>query len=261
MALRSGWLDSLQPASFRGVEFKLTNSSVKLGRRTAMHEYPQAAEDASVWVEDLGAGTSIYTLTGFVAVHDDFSARDSLVAAIKTTGEGPLIHPSLGTINAVCVDFTMTEDVESGGLVVFSATFVRTSKPAALAAGTIAPSTTDNLAGAAKSLREGNLNDFASRAKSVFQAVRDKVRSVTQTVTKYVGAVRRVANSALGMVRSVAGMAGVNLGRYNLGAKLNRLMNPFGAVSTATGALSRTNNAVRSVGGFSTSVTNLGKLL
>ena len=49
----TGFLDSLQPASWRGMGFAVTGGRVRAGRRKALHEYPFRD---GVWVEDMGSG-------------------------------------------------------------------------------------------------------------------------------------------------------------------------------------------------------------
>lgn len=45
------WTDRLQPASFRGVAFKVDGDDLQIGRRTVVHEYPGRDTPS---VEDMG---------------------------------------------------------------------------------------------------------------------------------------------------------------------------------------------------------------
>lgn len=90
MSIRS---EQLLPASFRGVPFEVTSGSLKAGRRTVVHEYPQRDKP---YVEDLGKATRQITIEAFV-VGDDYIARGTaLLAEIEKPGSGALIHPWLG---------------------------------------------------------------------------------------------------------------------------------------------------------------------
>lgn len=90
MSIRS---EQLLPASFRGVPFEVTSGSLRAGRRTVVHEYPQRDKP---YVEDLGKATRQITIEAFV-VGDDYIARGTaLLAEIEKPGSGALIHPWLG---------------------------------------------------------------------------------------------------------------------------------------------------------------------
>lgn len=90
MSIRS---EQLLPASFRGVPFEVTSGSLRAGRRTVVHEYPQRDKP---YVEDLGKATRQITIEAFV-VGDDYIARGTaLLAEIEKPGSGTLVHPWLG---------------------------------------------------------------------------------------------------------------------------------------------------------------------
>lgn len=94
--------DQLLPASFRGVAFQVKASSIKAGRRTVVHEYPQRDKP---YVEDLGRATRQVTIDAFVVGTDYISQAQALLNAIEQEGSGTLIHPWLGemqvTLSAV----------------------------------------------------------------------------------------------------------------------------------------------------------------
>lgn len=90
MSIRS---EKLLPASFRGVPFEVSSGSLKGGRRTVVHEYPQRDKP---YVEDLGKAARQITIEAFV-VGDNYIDRGSaLLAEIEKPGSGTLIHPWLG---------------------------------------------------------------------------------------------------------------------------------------------------------------------
>jgi len=119
------WNDTLRQASFRGVRFKVRDNSGELGgRRVAVHEYP--ARDKA-YAEDMGRKTREFTVTGYV-VGDDFAdQRDRLVDACAKPGPGVLVHPSLGSITAICTGCNVSERQEDGRMAVFSLSFIDAS--------------------------------------------------------------------------------------------------------------------------------------
>lgn len=90
MSIRS---EKLLPATFRGVPFEVTSGSLKGGRRTVVHEYPQRDNP---YVEDLGRATRQVTIEAFVVGDDYIDRGTALLAEIEKPGSGTLIHPWLG---------------------------------------------------------------------------------------------------------------------------------------------------------------------
>jgi prophage DNA circulation protein len=117
------WMDYLLPASWRGVPFHVFDNEARVGRRTALHEYPFRD---TPWIEDLGKATSYYTFRGFLVGESCYLQQDLMMIACEISGAGPLTHPTLGLLsvsligqpvfrqsyqhgNAVMIDFTFAE--------------------------------------------------------------------------------------------------------------------------------------------------------
>lgn len=116
------WRDDLQPASFRGVAFKVESSDTSGGRRLAEHEYP--GRDVP-FIEDLGRSAREFTLEAYVIGEDYFTGRDALIEALETAGAGELVHPYQGAKNVVVkAPFRMRETRGEGGMARFSITFM-----------------------------------------------------------------------------------------------------------------------------------------
>lgn len=116
------WRDKLLPASFRGVPFHVRTHEVRgLARRSATHEYVNSNE--APFVEDLGIQGVEYKLSGYIIGEDYYVERDALVDALGKAGPGLLVHPYLGSIQAMCVDCKMSETTRDGGMVTFDFTF------------------------------------------------------------------------------------------------------------------------------------------
>src|SRR5260364_371475 len=70
-------MSAFQPASWRGVPFGVREAQVRLGRRCAVHEYPQRE---TVWVEDLGRSARRLRFIGFSMEHSALYAGGDLAA-------------------------------------------------------------------------------------------------------------------------------------------------------------------------------------
>ena len=112
------WLDTLRPASFRGVSFGVSASSHGFGRHTVVHEIPKKEDGA--YVEDMGR-------------------RDALQKALAQKGKGALVHPHYGE-REVCVagEVECSEGLEVGGRVaVFEIPFVEVGEQSTTPSATL----------------------------------------------------------------------------------------------------------------------------
>lgn len=116
----ANWRDQLLPASFRGVPFQVEGSTVPVGQKVQLHEYPKRDE---AYAEQMGKRARVHKLTAFVIGADCFEQRDKLLKALETEGEGTLVHPQLGQISVIAGECDMTHDRREGGMVRFELTF------------------------------------------------------------------------------------------------------------------------------------------
>lgn len=116
------WKDRLQPASFRGVPFKVDNEDAGAGRRVETHEYPNRDKP---YTEDLGKVTFRPNITAYVVGDDCYDQRDKLIEALNKPGPGTLVHPTYGEVS-VCVDGEVRVSTTSseGRMVRFDLRFV-----------------------------------------------------------------------------------------------------------------------------------------
>lgn len=117
------WFESLQSASFRGVEFKVSSSESTGGRLSVKHEYPQRDTH---YVEDLGRKGRGFTVEAFVVGEDYFAKRDALLSALEEAGPGELVHPYLGTRRVVCTEYRIRESTQDGRMARFGLTLEET---------------------------------------------------------------------------------------------------------------------------------------
>ncbi|MBR8030789.1 DNA circularization protein [Burkholderia vietnamiensis] len=115
------YFDQLRPASFRGVSFVSLGGSSSFGRRKQPHEYPQRDEP---WVEDLGRGTRRIRMLGFVIGDNVIAQRDVMIAACEASGDGELVHPTLGRRTVSLMDFRSVEHWERGRYFEFQFEFI-----------------------------------------------------------------------------------------------------------------------------------------
>lgn len=104
----SEFIESLQPASFRGVPFGVSLAESRHGRRLAVHEYPKRDKP---WAEDLGRSTRPFIITGFLITDSMVygggpvaSQYKALAGAAETEGTGTLVHPILGNLEVSIPD-------------------------------------------------------------------------------------------------------------------------------------------------------------
>lgn len=139
------WRDNLLKASWRGVQFGVRSTSVSVGRRTVVHEFPAQTLPA---VEDLGRATRRFEVEGVVVGTDYTARRDELRKALEKGGKGELVLPTWGVIQATLEEpAQLTESPDEGGLCRFSAKWVEAtdalrdvhaSDPKAVAADAVA---------------------------------------------------------------------------------------------------------------------------
>lgn len=145
----------LQPASFRGVPFKVNAAGVEAGRRLQVHEYPQRDQP---WAEDLGRATRALTVEAFVIGDDYIAQANALIAAAEEPGPGTLVHPWLGSMQVSLKDLLRVNFDAELGIAIVSFSFV---EPGALAFPSAADSTPKLTQIAADKLSSAGVESFA----------------------------------------------------------------------------------------------------
>lgn len=121
MDCTQAWLKKLRKASFRGVSFFYESTDTELGRRLARHEYPQ--RDIP-YLEDMGRKAREMSVEAYVIGGDYMTQRDAMIAAVEQAGQGTLVHPFLGEMQATVDSCTLSESKDFGGMARFSLRFV-----------------------------------------------------------------------------------------------------------------------------------------
>lgn len=114
------WKQNLRRASFRSVQFYTENYGGEHGRRWADHEYP--GRDVP-YAEDMGRRQKVWRFTGYLIGDDYPMRRDRLVQACEQDGPGELVHPTIGTVQAVCRSISHSEERTRGRYVAISFEF------------------------------------------------------------------------------------------------------------------------------------------
>jgi len=224
----SSWFQQLQPGSWRGVGFVLDAGDTKAGRRVAIHEYPYR-DDA--WVEDLGKLPRRFGVQAFLVGDDVYEQRDAMLQACEQSGAGTLVHPTLGTLQCVLLDFQVTDRRERGRVVEVAFAFIVAGD---VKYPTTALATGQNVMAQASSLTSASASDLG--------AVLSTVGNVPNQAMASVGQFTSMATSAVGdatqIFNSVRGLAGF-FGRYAGGSRAT--VQP--ATATVQGLLSASTTA------------------
>lgn len=114
------WREDYQPGSFRGAGFVTEGHERTGGRRAVRFEYPGRDAPSS---EDMGRRARQERLDLHVWGTDYFARRDALVEALEAEGPGLLVHPWLGSMQVVVVDYSLSETTDEGGIARFSVQF------------------------------------------------------------------------------------------------------------------------------------------
>ncbi|MBS1247429.1 MAG: circulation-like protein, partial [Proteobacteria bacterium] len=122
------WRKQLIKGSFRNVPFFVKSAQTQVGRRVAIHEYPQRD---TAYPEDLGLKADAFTVEAIIIGPDYITARDKLIAALKERGPGQLKHPYYGERTVTLSSpARISESPEEGGLARFSLDFVEAGENA-----------------------------------------------------------------------------------------------------------------------------------
>ncbi len=183
----------LQKASFRGVVFLWTSTTINGGRKTVTHEFPN--KDTR-FTEDLGRLPKSFSIEATISNINYKQNRDTLIAALEKKGSAALIHPTLGSFQVQVLTYTLSEDITDLGNAKFSINFEKTeanifpeistdNTPAIVGdAETVFNQTEDNIA----NNYESPANKFVSYEDSL-----SKVTSFTDTAKSAASDLRQIA--------------------------------------------------------------------
>lgn len=220
----------MQPASFRGVPFRVNDESGPVGRDVQIHEYPKKDEP---YVEDMGRRTRTYRFTAYVVGANCFDERDALLKALDEPGPGELVHPWYGrkTVTATN-ECSVSHRMDEGGVVRFELVFVDSGK---LENPKPVTNTGQQLKAAAESV-EGSALDRFQTALGAVDMARVKANSLASGVSGIFGAVQGYLTPFTSLFGTASGLldtvmnAPANLSGMLLGAlgEITRGFSSFG---------------------------------
>lgn len=242
------WRRQLLAGKFRDVAFFVKNVQTQVGRRVAMHEYPQR-DDA--YPEDLGQKADAFTIEALVIGPDYFKARDALIAALKKRGPGTLIHPYYGQRTVILASpARIAESPEEGGMARFSLDFIEAGEnvePAArqdsqAAVESAADTALEAIAGeyagefsldGVPEFVESAALELARDAMRALEAARRSLVPDLSILTDYMAAADALAGSLGSLIRAPGGYAQSVIGM--IGALKGLARSPAGALTSYRG--------------------------
>lgn len=198
-----GWREQLRPASFRGVAFYVQGHEAQLGRRVALHEFPQ--RDIP-YAEDMGRATRKLMVEAYVLGADYMVARDRLLAAVELGGAGVLVHPYLGELRVNVQTCALTESNSELGLARLRIEFVEAGAakfPQSEVSGTASVAAAGAAATAAAQASFTARHVVAGRPSFVAAASASIFGSALSGVMGAVAKVRGVADQVAALQRDV----------------------------------------------------------
>lgn len=202
------WLDRLQPASFRGVQFFVESDDAEFGRRQVTHT--AALVDVPT-LEDLGRAADVFQVEGYLVGDDYDLALADLIKAIRdTAGEGRLVHPRYGEKSVGASGFRVRHENKEGRMCRFTVTFGEAGELSQPTESTDAPNV---LASRASDLTEASKGNFVDRfvTEGFPQYVRDAATSSMETFGEYLAApasyLSGAYSDATGVFTSINGYA------------------------------------------------------
>lgn len=202
------WRDKLLPASFRGISFLIPQTSVPVGMKGQLHEFPQRD---TPFFEQLGKQSQVHKMTAWVIGDDCFDRRDKLIEALNTPGGGELVHPWLGKMQVKAGECEMSHDFVGGGMVSFDLTFYP-DEPLKTPAARV--NTQAQVVNSSESLLTSSLNRYQTTMGKVNQArlgllqMRNSLSSVFSVIQQQFAPFLSVFTDVTGFAQSLMNSPG-----------------------------------------------------
>ncbi|MCO6414819.1 DNA circularization N-terminal domain-containing protein [Siccirubricoccus sp. KC 17139] len=253
MGFTPAWYADINPASWRGVEFGVSEVSTRRVPRNAVHEYPYRDD---VWVENLSRGPEEYSFDAYLVGDDVASQYVELRAALEETGDGELVLPRLGPKNASLISVGYGESTEPGNMVRVHLVFLE-SVSSSIAASSRDPLDMINGFGeAVNNISVASIGDFVRTTGDALRSGQAAVQSVTRTAQGYVREVQGVvrdATRAVNSVRPLANMLGVS--DRTFGRFMQPLRTVSGAVNSVNAGIGNATRAANAAGQLANGAT------
>ncbi|TCM61859.1 prophage DNA circulation protein [Acinetobacter calcoaceticus] len=116
-----GWATDLQDASFRGVLFECAATGTTGSKTLAVKQAPYSNVAS---IEDMGNDPDKISLNAVFSGENYKIELDALIAAIKITGPGELVHPIDGVMQVYVETFTVNHDADNTDYCTVSLEFI-----------------------------------------------------------------------------------------------------------------------------------------
>lgn len=158
-------IDTLQPASFRGVAFEVLSTRDTLARDTVSYAYPY--HDGAT-VEDQGLKPVNFRMTAFLFGLDWKQQLKALLTTFKTSGPGELIHPVYGSIpRAQFLEAGVEKQAEPLDAVTVELVFIESGEEQALFASASADQTAESISSTGSSLLDSAASAFSTAMQDI----------------------------------------------------------------------------------------------
>lgn len=198
--------------SYRGVPFYVDQHQGNAGRRWLIHEYPRRDKPYS---EDMGRRAKEWRLTLFVIGENYDRERDRLIEAFDAPGAATLVHPYLGTFQAVAEDVAFSESADQGGMCTFHVTFSESGEES-YPEGSL---DTQREVSLAARILEGSIFDDFAQQFSVDGLLGFSLEAVERDLTSIVRGIEDVVGGIAGQIAAVirfpGNVAAIVLGGFN----------------------------------------------
>ena len=210
-------LEKLHPASFRSVSFLVSTESVRRGKKTVIHEYPNSDQR---YVEELGKLPPTFSITAIIHGDDAIDQRLRLENALERPGLGLLVHPVYGNLNVKSLNFNVTSNQTDVGIFTFDIEFATSRENITPEPDAATDTTISSLAAAAKTTINDKLqilyktpatpNIFDSaieKTNGIFKGVHDTINTVVDKTTAGAAGFDRVYRSVTRNISTVVSSA------------------------------------------------------
>lgn len=185
-----GWDTDLQDASFRGVHFECTSVDDGMSKTLAIKQAPYSNKAS---IEDMGNDPTRISVNAIYSGTDYKQSMDALVAALRATGAGELIHPIHGIMNVYVNTYRFQHDANDVDYCAIAIEFVEAEakeKPLFIPVTTPATIAPSKIIDTPTSALEKVLDKLKlSDNNKLFETV-NRIRNGLETARKYMGIVK-----------------------------------------------------------------------
>ncbi|ENX20198.1 hypothetical protein F892_03121 [Acinetobacter vivianii] len=201
-----GWKDDLQDASFRGVKFACTLTSDSGSKTLAIKQAPYTNKAK---IEDMGNNPDRIQIDAIFEGDNYKVFLEALLAAIKATGPGELIHPIYGLKNVYVDNHSVNHVADEINFCRVSLSFVEAEskdRPLFIPVSTTAKLDSKKIIDSPLKTLEKELDNLKRTNPNNFFTVVNNIRKGINTARQYVGLVKKTVNNLLSPSELITGL-------------------------------------------------------